>query len=147
MDKIYIADNIPPDIIKKSLPRENSPYPDFVIGLEYYVDADPGRVPPRLEYAAKNETDLKCRIFADVAFCIASEMELSTRKEDELKWYYTQMNIKDNKWLYKENQNYIYDTIFDSRKTMFECHLKLFDEISSVLDFIDQLKLNSKLGL
>ena len=29
------------------------------------------------------------------------------------------IDVKDNKWLYKENQNYIYDTIFDSRKTMF----------------------------
>lgn len=47
--KSILPDNILQDIIKKSLPRENSPYPDFVIGLEYYVDADPGRVPPRLE--------------------------------------------------------------------------------------------------
>ena len=138
--KSILPDNIPPDIIKKSLPRENSPYPDFVIGLEYYVDADPGRVSPRLEYVAKDETDLKCRIFADVAFCIASEIELSTRKEDELKWHYIPIDVKDNKWLYKENQNYIYDTIFDSRKTMFECHLKLLKLVYSLEQLSPKIK-------
>ena len=130
--KSILPDYIPSDIIEKSLPRQNNPYPDFVIGLEYYVDADPGRVPPRLEYAAKDENDLKCRIFADVAFQIASEMELSTRKDDELKWHYIPIYVKDDKWMYKENKNYTYDTIFDSRKTLFECHLKLLNLVYSL---------------
>ncbi len=130
--KSILPDYIPSDIIEKSLPRQNNPYPDFVIGLEYYVDADPSRVPPRLEYAAKDENDLKCRIFADVAFQIASEMELSTRKDDELKWHYIPIYVKDDKWMYKENKNYTYDTIFDSRKTLFECHLKLLNLVYSL---------------
>ena len=124
----HLPNYVPEDIIDKRLPKDVSPYGDYVIGLQYYVDADPGRVPQRLEYEANSEQDLKNRIFMDISKWISFDVELLNREKEEIKWRYVDKQI-NSKWMYKENKNYLYNAIFDSRKYWMEYHLNLLKPV------------------
>jgi len=84
--------------------------------------------------------ELACILFRK----IATEMELKNRYAEESKWKYVGCGVKK----YRENKNYIYNTIFDSRKYMFEVHIRLLADIyelekirNIIVDYTDKMNI------
>ena len=63
---------------------------------------------------------------------IALKLELHHRKEEQAKWRYVHAKVVDGHWTYTENQNYIYNAVYDFRKFYFEHHIKFIVELFSV---------------
>jgi len=127
--KQQLPDDIPDDIIKQCLQGEKYTCLDFIKGLTYYSDADPGRCPPHIAYQAKDEEDLKHYYFYHVTYSIAGQIELLNREQEEQNWRYVRVKALNNKWMYRENTNYKYNAIYDSRKYWMEYHLNLLKPV------------------
>lgn len=63
---------------------------------------------------------------------IALKLELYNRKQEQTKWRYLHAKAVGGHWTYTENQNYLYNAIFDFRKFYFEHHIKFVSELFSV---------------
>ena len=88
--KSKLPDYIPDEIIKKCL--SNDSYSNYVRGLNYYVYYDPGKAPAELLYVASNDEDLKHRIFLEVSYNIARQIQLLNC--EKLQIHYTNFDFE-----------------------------------------------------
>ena len=113
-----VPKDIPDEIMKKSLDLGG-----YVSGLQFWMYGERG--PDYVVFTASDENELKCWMYSQVCKNIALQTELRHRQEEEKLWRYVQTRAEEGHWLYRENKNYIYNAIYDSRKYWMEYHLSL----------------------
>ena len=116
--------DIPSEIVRKILSIGG-----YVSGLQVWQYGERG--PDTVAFTASNENELKHWIFDMVSENIAYEVELYNREKEEKLWRYVQERVEDGHWLYRENKDYIYNAIHDSRKYWMEYHLSLLKNVLS----------------
>lgn len=90
-------------------------------------------------FTASDENELKRWMYSQICKNIALETELRHREEEEKLWRYVQTRAEEGHWLYRENTNYIYNAIHDSRKYWMEYHLSLLRKVFSEEDINAQI--------
>jgi hypothetical protein len=119
---------IPDEIVKKEWEIFKHSY--RIDGFKLTVETDFGKR-TTIAYAVKKE-DMFLEIMCELLQSIALKLELHNREHEESKWRYVRSKAVDGHWTYIENQNYLYDSIYDFRKFYFEHHIKFISEIFSV---------------
>jgi len=119
---------IPDEIVTKEWAIFKHSY--RIDGFKLTVETDFGKR-TTIAYAVKKE-DMFLEIMCEFLQSIALKLELHNREHEESKWRYVRSKAVDGHWTYIENQNYLYDAIYDFRKFYFEHHIKFISEIFSV---------------
>ena len=119
-----IPKDIPDEIVKKSINLGG-----YVKGLQFWTYGERG--PDYVLFSAFDENDLKHWIYSQVCKGIAQQTELRHRKEEEKLWRYVHVRAEGGHWLYRENKDYIYNAIHDTRKYWMEYHLSLLKTVLS----------------
>ena len=99
-------------------------------GFKLTVETDFGKR-TTIAYAAKKE-DMFLEIMVALLDSIALKFELYNREREQSKWRYVRANAINGHWTYTENQNYLYNAIYDFRKFYFEHHIKFLSELFSI---------------
>lgn len=119
---------IPNEIVEKEWAIFKHSY--RIDGFKLMVETDFGKR-TTIAYAAKKE-DMFLEIMVALLDSIALKFELYNREREQSKWRYVRANAIDGHWTYTENQNYLYNAIYDFRKFYFEHHIKFISELFSV---------------
>jgi hypothetical protein len=72
------------------------------------------------------------RIMNELLRKTSMKLELISRDIEKKKWRYVRADAVDGHWTYQENNDYCYNTIYDSRKLWFEYHIKFVAELFSI---------------
>ena len=120
--------NIPKELVEKEWTIFKQTY--RIDGFKLTVETDFGKR-TTIAYAAKKE-DMFLEIMCELLQSIALKLELHNRKQEQTKWRYVHAKAVDGHWTYTENQNYLYNAIYDFRKFYFEHHIKFLSELFSV---------------
>lgn len=120
--KARLPKDIPESIIAKNLMPDG-----YVFGLSYYRNGEKG--PDELAYHAKSEADLLEWLFVMITKLIAFDMEKLIRDQEMPRWRYVWISIAVGKRAYIENHPYVYNTVYDGRKYIFEYHLGLIKPV------------------
>ena len=115
--------DIPADVISYVTREIDTCFGGYVSGLQVWAYGERG--PDELVYTAADEDDLKLWMFQNAASSIAQRMELAGRAEEEKNWRYVRDHAEHGAWMYRENQQYRYNAIHDSRKYWMEYELRL----------------------
>jgi len=118
-----LPSGIPADVISYVEKQIDANFGGYISGLQYWAFGERG--PDELIYTAENEDDLKLWMFREAARSIAQRMELTGRAEEENRWRYVRDHAEHGAWMYRENQQYQYNAIHDSRKFWMEYELRL----------------------
>ena len=116
--------DIPSEIVRKSLNIGG-----YVSGLQFWQYGERG--PDTVAFTASDENELKHWIYDQVSINIALSVELNNREGEEKLWRYIRERVEEGHWLYRENEDYIYNAIHDSRKYWMEYHLSLLKRVLS----------------
>ncbi len=119
---------IPDEIVKNEWTIFKHSY--RIDGFKLTVETDFGNRTTRAFAVKRN--DMFFEIMNVLLESIALKLELHNREHEESKWRYVRSKAVDGHWTYIENQNYLYDAIYDFRKFYFEHHIKFISEIFSV---------------
>ena len=114
--------DIPDEILKKSLNLGG-----YVSGLQFWTYGERG--PDDVVFTASDGNELKRWMYSQVCRNIALQTELRHREEEEKLWRYVRVRAEEGHWLYRENKDYIYNAIHDSRKYWMEYHLSLLKQV------------------
>ena len=114
--------DISDEIMKKSLNLGG-----YVSGLQFWTYGERG--PDYVIFTASDENELKRWIYSQVCKNIALQTELRHREEEEKLWRYVRARAEEGHWLYRENKDYIYNAIHDSRKYWMEYHISLLKKV------------------
>ena len=120
--------NIPKVLVEKEWDIFKQSY--RIDGFKLTVETDFGKR-TTIAYAAKKE-DMFLEIMCELLQGIALKLELYNREQEQYKWRYVRAKAVDGHWTYAENQNYLYNAIYDSRKFYFEHHIKFLSELFSI---------------
>lgn len=101
-------------------------------GLRITAETDFGRRTTIVQ--AKNNDELFFKITEKIAETCAQKYELIHRESNSKKWHYVRANAVNGHWMYKENADYKYDAIEDTRKVWFEKHIGAMSALFSVAD-------------
>ena len=114
--------DIPDEIMKKSLNLGG-----YVSGLQFWTYGERG--PDYVVFTASDGNELKRWMYSQVCENIALQTELRHREEEEKLWRYVRVRVEEGHWLYRENKDYIYNAIHDSRKYWMEYYLSLLKKV------------------
>lgn len=117
--RAQLPEGIPEDIIDRAVSHRGG----YLSGLQFWVYGERG--PDRLEYEGADEEDLRLWLFGQAAREIAQSMELRGRSEEEKRWRFVRDHVEQGAWIYRENGQYEYDAICDTRKYWMEYELRL----------------------
>ena len=117
--RAQLPEGIPEDIIASAVPHRGG----YLLGLQFWAYGERG--PDRLEYEGADEEDLRLWLFGQVAREVAQAMELRSRSEEETRWRFVRDHVEQGAWIYRENGQYQYDAICDTRKFWMEYELRL----------------------
>lgn len=120
--------DIPKELVEKEWAIFKQSY--RIDGFKLTVETDFGKR-TTIVYAAKKE-DMFFEIMNVLLESIALKLEVYNRKQEQTKWRYVRAKAVDGHWTYTENQNYLYNAIYDFRKFYFEHHIKFLSELFSV---------------
>lgn len=112
------------DIVQKSLNIGG-----YVSGLQFWCYEDRG--PATVAFTAADEDELKRWIYDEVSKNISLNVELNHRKDEEKRWRYVRERAVNGQWMYRENTDYVYNAIHDTRKYWMEYHLLLLTRVFS----------------
>ncbi|MBR2476567.1 MAG: hypothetical protein IKB50_00345 [Clostridia bacterium] len=122
------------DIVDRAFRSFNIYY--RIEGLCLTVETDFGR---RMTIAqAKDYNELLFNVIKELSETCAKEYELIHRENNSKKWHYLRSKVINGYWMYKENSDYKYDAIEDTRKIWFEKHIGAMATVYSIKD-IDSL--------
>ena len=136
--------------IRSHLPRE---FADRDIGFfgGYYLDGRNVMLEGErgesdtLEYAARDDEDLRLWQFDHVCELLSYALELEHRTENAKKWRYVRVRAENGKWLYAERRSYIYNAIEDTRLAAFERYLRLIHPVYSPEHFEERVQAHVRL--
>lgn len=80
-------------------------------------------------FRAESKDDLQKWAFCRTAESISKVYELSNREKNSLKWRYLRTEVRDGHWCYDEREDYVYNTIEDTRLVSFELYLRLIKTV------------------
>jgi hypothetical protein len=84
----------------------------------YYISiGDYGE--PALKCLSHDPNNMRWYVLEEIVTYVGQEQERKTRRTEEQNWRYTR-DFKDGKPAYVENERWIYNTIYDTRKFWFE---------------------------
>ena len=121
----HLPKNIPAEVLEDSI-KFGGLYVDD--NLIVWSEGERG-APDNMIYQATDEADLRFWTFGEVCSSIGLNMELHSRKQEELKWRYVQDHVEDGHWMYRKNKDYLYNAIYDYRLAWFEMELQLLKPI------------------
>lgn len=124
----WVVEKLPKDI-PSEIVRKNLNMGGYVSGLQFWNYGERG--PDTVAFHASDEKELQHWIYDQVSKSIAQRVELQNREEEEKLWRYVRERVEDGHWLYRENKDYIYNAIHDSRKYWMEYHLSLLKRVLS----------------
>ncbi|MBR3509674.1 MAG: hypothetical protein IKO03_13005 [Lachnospiraceae bacterium] len=123
VDKKWIREHLPKEVSDRTIDRVTS-FPDYYRdGLKIFCNGD--RAIFYEEYEAKDEEDLLLWAYKECCQEISYAVEANTREENTPKWRYSMDHMEDDDWMYVERENYVYNTIEDTRLVNFEEYLRL----------------------
>lgn len=111
----------------------------YVSGLQFWAYGERG-LSNELMYAATDEDDLRLWLFEQAAFHTAMKMELIIRHAEEKNWRYVHDHAEHGIWIYRENPQYKYNAIHDSRKYWMEYELRLLHSVFSEERWIKKVR-------
>jgi hypothetical protein len=125
-------DKLSVEIPKEMVEKEWDEFKQFyrIDGFMLTVETDFGKR-ETVAYAIKKE-DMFFEIMNKLLYGISLKLELYNRKKEESKWRYVHKNVVDGQWTYTENENYLFNTVYDFRKLYFELHIKFISELFSM---------------
>ena len=123
-----LSTEIPKELIEKEWNIFKETY--RIDGFKLTAETDFGKL-TTAAYTAKRE-DMFFEIMNVLLDGIALKLELYNRECEESKWRYVRAKVVDGHWTYTENQNYLYNAIYDFRKFYFEHHIKFISELFSM---------------
>lgn len=137
-----LPDEIPQDIVERA----------FNVMKYYYVKDNPLEVWCIGEREADHVVELfankeKLMIWVCKKICwnISIMWELEDRKEEEKKWRYVYDHAENGQWFYRENKDYLYNAIHDTRKCSFETELKLLKSLIPRVDWKEMVEKYTRL--
>lgn len=133
-----LPEDIPTDVISYVTRQIDANFGGYISGLQFLSFGERG--PDELLYEAEDEDDLKLWIFQKAASSIAQRMELIGRAEEENRWRYVRDHAEHGDWMYRENQQYFYNAIHDSRKFWMEYELRLLCPVFSKARWIQRVE-------
>ena len=80
-----------------------------------------------------------------ICWNISIMWELEDRKEEEKKWRYLYDHAENGQWYYREQKDYIYNAIHDTRKCSFERELKLLKTMVPREEWIKMVEKHTRL--
>lgn len=123
VDKKWIREHLPKEISDRTI-NSAARFTDYYRdGLKIFCNGD--RAIFYEEYEAKDEEDLLLWAYKECCEEISYAIEINKRKENTLKWRYSMDHAEDDEWKYVERENYVYNTIEDTRLVSFEEYLRL----------------------
>lgn len=133
-----LPEDIPVDVISYVTRQIDANFGGYISGLQFWAFGEHSR--DKLLYTAEDEEDLRLRMFQEAARSIAQRMELIHRTEEEKNWRYIQDHAECGAWMYRENQQYLYNAIHDSRKFWMEYELRLLHPVFSRARWIQRVE-------
>lgn len=130
--------DIPTEVISYVTRQINANFGGYISGLQFWALGE--HSPDELLYTAEDEEDLRLWMFQKAACSIAQRMELIHRTEEEKNWRYVRDHAKHGAWMYRENQQYLYNAIHDSRKFWMEYELRLLHPVFAEARWIQKVE-------
>lgn len=129
IDREWIISHLPKDIQPEVL-EERLMFRGLYVDddLKVWSEGERGG-PDSMLYQATDEADLRFWTFGEVCSSIGMMMELRNREQEELKWRYVRDHVENHHWMYRENKDYQYNAIYDSRMVWFEMELQLLKPV------------------
>lgn len=151
LDPDWLREHVPDDIPDSVLQETGVLKGYYIDGLAVY-NHPTQRDSQTLKYQAKNDDDLRIWEFKVCCQRIGFYMALRTRGTDSEKWRYPSAMRYGGKLRYRENRDYAYDAIYDSRKVPFEVELRLLKPVLESADWNAvvtqrELQLNSSVNI
>lgn len=122
----WILEKLPHDI-SAEIVQKSFNIGGYVSGLQFWSYEDRG--PAKAVFTASDEDELKRWLYDKVSRNIAYNVELYNRKNEEKRWRYVRKGVEEGHWMYRENTDYDYNAIHDTRKYWMEYHLFLLKRV------------------
>ena len=99
------------------------------VGYYYVTEGDRGEL--FLQCLSFNIEDIRWYLMERIVTHVGQQLELEHRKNEEKNWRYPRL-FKNGRLTYEENESWVYDAVYDSRKYWFEYAIsslaKMFQE-------------------
>ena len=140
-DKEWILNKLPADIPQNIVEQAFN-------GMNcYYVKDDPlevwcigEREDDHVVERFANKEKLMIWVCEEICWHLSCRWELESRADDEKKWRYVYDHAENGQWFYRENKDYLYNAIHDSRKCSFETELKLLKSMIPTAEWKEHVK-------
>ena len=143
VDKKWITEHLPNNIPSELIEKYSSFRFYYKEGMKIFCEGDRGGISE--VYEAKDDKDLLLWEFKHVCRDISMKLELDERKKNTLKWRYVRSHVENGDWMYYERENYVYNTIEDTRLYWFEEYIRLIKPVLSNAEWNIEVKRHIKL--